>query len=55
MGACEKLKFEIVVSNPWRWSFLVIFGKGINLMVFSKGKPIIFGKGWKPVGFGKVK
>ena len=55
MGACEKVKCEIVVSNPRRWIFLVIFGKGRNLMVFSKGNPIIFGKGWKPMGFGKVK
>ena len=55
MGACEKVKSEIVVSNAWRWIFPVIFGKGRNIMVFSKGKLMIFGKGWKPMGFGKVK
>ena len=55
MGACKKVKCEIVVSNPWSWSLLFIFGKGRNIMVFSKGNLVIFGKGWKPVGFGKVK
>ena len=55
MGACEKVKCEIVVSNPLRWIFLVIFGKGRNLMVFSKQKHMIFGKGWNSMGFGKVK